>query len=129
MSAPLDLDALLPDTKAVKFGGREYAVPGALPLVTFLKVNRVNQEREGDQLAAFDDMVEAMVQLFCWHLPESDTDARTRVRTEVGSRDLEFLGGLLGLIYPADLEDDEAETPAAEADGEVPPPTGGTTTS
>lgn len=131
MSDPIDLDAMLPASKTAKLGGFTYRLPGDMPLVTFLTVNQVNsmqEDGEQDSVAVLNKMVDALVDLFAWHLPEDDADSRERIRGELKRRGMEFIASLLSTLYPADAEDAGVKDPDAE-DADAPPTTPGTTTS
>lgn len=128
MSEAIDLDVLLPDSKPVTLGGVQYQIPGDMPLVTFLKVNEVNVkqgEDDADPAALLGEMIECLVELFAWHIPEDDAATREQIRVQLKRRDMSFVAQLLSTLYPKDAEDLE-EVPE-DADG-PPTATTGTTT-
>lgn len=131
MDAVTDLDAMLPSDKPIKLGGKTYLIPGDMPLVTFLRVNEVNDlqgQEDVSSVTVLGRMVDALVDLIAWHLPEGDADARATIRDDLQKHDMSFMANLLTTLYPG--EADEALEDQAD---EVPPPsdpaTGGTTTS
>lgn len=124
----VDLDALVPADKRIAFRGKTFTVPGDLPLVTYLKLNRMAGEQEDGvtESALLDNMIEALVQLFAWKLPEDHPD-RLWLDGEFRGLGLETVTNMIATIYPADTEPEEDPVPVDDPD---PPqaPDGETTT-
>lgn len=136
--AIMDLDDLVPPDKTVKFAGIDYVVPGDMPLVTYLKVNRVQSlqaregEKAGDVETALLDMVDAIAELLAWNATEADKPVIVEaVSSRLKKRGMAAIIGILGKVYPAD-DEDEAEGAGDEPiEADVPPPgptTSGTST-
>lgn len=125
----VDLDILVPADKRVAFRGQTFTVPGDLPLVTYLKVNKIAGDQEGGATEAqlLEGMVEALVEVFAWKLPEDD-DKREWLRTEIGKLGVDTITQMLGKIYPAMESEDEEPVIDADAAGPQTPPDGETTT-
>lgn len=111
MSTITDLDALVPSDKTVKFGGREYTVPGDMPLETYLRVQKVNQlqEANADQEVILNEMVSAVRDLLCWNIPDHITDVPASVDAQIRRLGLGTVVNLLGTIYTDDEDDAEAD--------------------
>lgn len=128
MSKIIDLDALTPEDTIVKFAGQQYRVPGDMPMVTYLQMQKAAQMQRED--ASEEDvlgcMIGAVVDLLCWYAPDHDTEIRVRVEREVRRRGLNTLTNFVGTIYE-DEDDDEAT--AEEADALPPAQDSSTTTS
>jgi hypothetical protein len=60
----VDLDALVPTDKKVLLGGRQYVVPGDIPMEVFVKVNKAGMLEDADESAAIEVMVDALTDLF-----------------------------------------------------------------
>lgn len=124
----VDLDALVPADKRIAFQGKTYTVPGDLPLVTYLKLNRMAAEQEGEDVTEatlMDSMIEALVQLFAWKLSDDDPQ-RAELDTAFRGLGIDTITNMIGKIYPteepADAEDPvdaDAADPQTEPDGET----------
>jgi len=124
MTTIKDLDVLVPENKKVTLRGRVYDLPGDLPMETYLVINAAAgaQEEGASEADLMGRLVAALVDLFCWNVPESEKDKR---RKEV-DEDLRGLGvrtitSLLGEIYgdeePEEADDDEVDPPEPSAAG------------
>lgn len=125
----VDLDILVPADKRVSFRNQTFTVPGDLPLVTYLKVNKIagDQESGATEAQLLEGMVEALVEVFAWKLPEDDPK-REWLREEIGKLGVDTITQMLGKIYPAMESDDEEEVVDADAAGPPMPSDGETTT-
>jgi hypothetical protein len=119
MSDIIDLDELVPADKYATLAGAKYRLPGDMPLVTFLKVSKIeNLGEDADPQEAMLEMVDALVELFAWNLPTHDTEAREKLREQLMRLGLDTLVSLLGKLYSP------KEAPADEVAAEtVDPPT------
>lgn len=115
-----DLDILVPPLKRVKFGGREFTLPGDMPMETFLQINLAGeQEKETHQM---DALIDAIAMLFTMELnPDVDPEAvRSHVSSTLRKRGVRYAFKLLGAIYTADEAEEKGdEDPPVEA-GQVP---------
>lgn len=108
-----DLDALVPDEVTARLGGKDYTLPGDLPLDIYLRINRAGELEDEDEQAALDGVVNAMVDLFSYNYqtkPEYEA-IRTQVDGVLRKRGVRFNTRLLQAIYG---EDEETATDGAE---------------
>lgn len=126
----VDLDVLVPADKRVAFRGQTFTVPGDLPLVTYLKVNKIAGEQEdgATEVQLLEGMVEALVEVFAWKLPEDD-EKREWLRVEIGKLGVDTITQMLGKIYPS-MGGEEVDGEVVDADTAGPQtlPDGETTT-
>jgi hypothetical protein len=96
-----DLDALVPDEVTAKLGGKEYVLPGDLPLDIYLRINRAGDLEDEDEQAALDGVVKAMVDLFSYNYqakPEYEV-IRKQVDEVLRKRGVRFNTSLLQNLY------------------------------
>lgn len=109
-----DLDALVPDEVTARLGGKEYNLPGDLPLDIYLRINRAGELEDDDEQAALDGVVNAMVDLFSYNYqtkPEYEA-IRKQIDDVLRKRGVRFNTRLLQAIYGEDTE--------PETDGQAP---------
>lgn len=120
----IDLDDLVPADKPVKFAGREFRLPGDMPLVTYLQMNRLSSAQEGedlDEIQLLNDMVGSMVDLFLWNVTENVEDTRAFLRTQLERRGMGMITNMLGRIYPMEEPAQAGDDGAVDADAATPP--------
>lgn len=109
-----DLDALVPEEVTARLGGKDYTLPGDLPLDIYLRINNAGALEDDDEQAALDGVVNAMVDLFSYNYqtkPEYEA-IRQQVDGVLRKRGVRFNTRLLQAIYGEDKE--------PETDGQVP---------
>lgn len=112
-----DLDLLVAPDKQVKFGGREFTLPGDMPMETFLRINLAGEkENAAEQL---DELVSAISELFAFVHTDSDltiSEIKDHVSKTLRRRGVKYAFKLLGEIYKNDETPKEGEeAPEAEA--------------
>jgi hypothetical protein len=133
----VDLDDIVPSPKIVNFAGEKYIVPGDLPMVTYLKMMRVDQiatdpdASATEQRNAVGDLVDAIIELFTME-PGNEGVDRAELQKAIEKLGLRNVTKIVTRIYGAlDPADDEADPqpPAPEAEPEPETPAGTTPTS
>jgi hypothetical protein len=127
----IDLDILVPADKKASLGGKTYTVPGDMPMETYLKVAKVSaaEDSGADEGELLGEMVEALVELFAYKLPDDTTDAgksaRDEVRGVLRKLGIRTITQILGKLYG---DDDDVPSGDNEGEGAGDPPTAGSTT-
>lgn len=121
-----DLDALVPTDKQVKLGGITYDVPGDIPLEIFVRVSKASELEDDDEVAAMDEMVAALTDLFAFKSKDrpEESSVRETVTRVLRGRGVQFITQLLRNVY-----NDGAATPVEGDEGKSPTSSGTPTTS
>lgn len=116
-----DLDELLPDDKIVRLAGREWKLPGDLPMETFLRLGRLEQESEkddADEENLLQRMVVILVDLFTMELedgkPEDLASGKAQLSKVFGRLGVNTLPKVMRELYG--VEDTEEDPPVEELD-------------
>jgi len=114
----VDLDALIPEPKVATLGGKEYRLPGDLPMEIYLRVQHAGEKEDDSETSAIEAMLSAMSDLFAWEYPD---DAQEEIRSAVGKvmlgRGVKFCLTLVRAIYSdqEEIAQDMADQAAEEA--------------
>lgn len=120
MTEIIDLDVLVPADKKVVLAGQTYVIPGDLPMEVYLRVAAIQQAHVDGKTETelMEDMVTALVSLFCWKIPESDEVGRNRLEQSVRNLGVTTLNKVLTKVYGGE---DADEADADEVDDEADP--------
>lgn len=111
MAEVIDLDALVPAGKRIRLGGREYPIPGDMPLEVYLKIAHASTKEHDNEHEALLELVDAVVSLLAWDSPEVSREAvRGEVEPAIRRLGIRTITNLMNVVY-ADDEKPEADDP------------------
>jgi hypothetical protein len=117
MAKAVDLDAFVSSNITVTLDGKEYTLPGDLPMEIYLRVNQASDMEDESESKALSLLVDTLVDLFTILAPE---DRKPQIQSDVSSvlqrRGVMFSMQLMRHIYGADEEvaADEASEDSAD---------------
>lgn len=129
MGEVIDLDALVPEPRKATLGGKEYKLPGDVPMEIFLRQNNAGQTDadgvETTEAIYMERMVQIGADLFAWEYPDEVKDAiRTEVSKHLRARGVRFILQLTRAIYQDQDEKAQSMADAAAAEESGPPQPG-----